>query len=160
MVNLLNLLKGSDTPAEDQGTLLRAQIFFWLIGATDGHAKNFSIYLAPGGRYHLTPLYDILTAQPSLDDRQIQRNQMKLAMSVGIKNHYRIAEVQGRHFVQTGDAAGVPKKLVQETIEATVAIAESALAKIENELPKGFPPAIHTSVKAAAVQRLRSLNVP
>ncbi|WFU85618.1 HipA domain-containing protein [Bradyrhizobium sp. CIAT3101] len=35
------------------------------MGATDGHAKNFSIFLAPGGRYHLTPLYDVLTASPA-----------------------------------------------------------------------------------------------
>jgi serine/threonine-protein kinase HipA len=159
MVKLLDLLKGSDTPADDQTTLLKAQIFFWLIGATDGHAKNFSIYLAPGGRYHLTPLYDVLTAQPSLDTGQIQRKQMKLAMSVGTSNHYRIAEVQGRHFMQTGEAAGVPKKLVQESIEGVAAIAEAALAKIENELPKGFPEAIHASVKAATMQRLRSLRI-
>jgi serine/threonine-protein kinase HipA len=158
MVQLLNLLKGSDTPAEDQAILLKAQLFFWLIGATDGHAKNFSIYLAPGGRYHLTPLYDVLTAQPSLDTGQIQRKQMKLAMSVGSKNHYRIAEVQGRHFVQTGEAAGVPKKLVQDSIEQIAATAEAALAKIESELPKGFPEAIHKSVKAAALQRLRALT--
>jgi serine/threonine-protein kinase HipA len=159
MVQLLNLLKGSDTPAEDQATLLKAQLFFWLIGATDGHAKNFSIFLAPGGRYHLTPLYDVLTAQPSLDTGQIQRKQMKLAMSVGTKNHYRIAEVQGRHFVQTGEAAGVPKKLVQDSIGQIAATTENALAKIEGELPKGFPEAIHNSVKTAAMQRLRSLNV-
>ncbi|WP_445220071.1 type II toxin-antitoxin system HipA family toxin [Bradyrhizobium sp. Pa8] len=160
MVKLLDLLKGSDTPADDQATLLRAQIFFWLIGATDGHAKNFSIFLAPGGRYRLTPLYDVLTAQPSLDTGQIQRKQMKLAMSVGTNNHYRIADVQGWHFVQTGEAAGVPKKLVQESIELVAATAETALDKIEGALPKGFPEAIHTSVKAAAMQRLRSLKVP
>jgi serine/threonine-protein kinase HipA len=78
MVKLLDLLKGSDTPADDQAMLLKAQIFFWLIGATDGHAKNFSIFITPGGRYRLTPLYDVLTAQPSLDTGQIQRKQMKL----------------------------------------------------------------------------------
>lgn len=162
MVKLLDLLKGSDTPADDQATLLKAQIVFWLIGATDGHAKNFSIFLAPGGRYHLTPLYDVLTAQPSLDTGQIQRKQMKLAMSVGTRNHYRIAEVQGRHFVQTGEAAGIPKKLVQDTIEQVAATAETALTTIEAQLPKsfpkGFPEAIHHSVKSAAIERLRLLT--
>lgn len=34
-------------------------------------------------------------------------------MSVGTNKHYRIAEMQGRHFLQTGEAAGVPKKLVR-----------------------------------------------
>ena len=160
LVKLLALLKGSDTPADDQAILLIAQLFFWLIGATDGHAKNFSIFITPGGRYHLTPLYDVLTAQPSLDAGQIQRKKMKLAMSVGTNNHYGIADIQGRHFLQTGEAAGVPKKLVKESIEAVAATAEAALGAIESELPTGFPETIHSSVKAAAMQRLRSLKVP
>ena len=73
IVRLFNLLKGSDDPAKDLRTLLKAQIFFWLIGATDGHAKNFSIFLGVRGTYHMTPLYDILTAQPSLDAGRISR---------------------------------------------------------------------------------------
>ncbi|MBT3330834.1 MAG: type II toxin-antitoxin system HipA family toxin, partial [Rhodospirillaceae bacterium] len=97
MLNILNLLKGSDSPAEDQETFLKAQILFWLIGATDGHAKNFSIFLSPGGRFSLTPLYDILTAQPSLSDHQINRKQMKLAMSVGNNRHYRVDTIHARH---------------------------------------------------------------
>jgi serine/threonine-protein kinase HipA len=58
-------LKGSDTPEADQKTLFKAQIIFWMLGATDGHAKNFSIRLAPGGRFRLTPLYGIISTQPS-----------------------------------------------------------------------------------------------
>jgi serine/threonine-protein kinase HipA len=53
-----------------------------LIGATDGHAKNFSIFLGPLGRFRLTPLYDILSAQPSLAASQIHKKQMRLAMIV------------------------------------------------------------------------------
>ncbi len=101
MVDVLTLLKAADAPAEDQKAFLKAQIVFWLIAATDGHAKNFSIFLGPQGRFHLTPLYDVLSAQPSLDARQIERKQMKLAMSVGLSRHYRIEEIRGRHFVQT-----------------------------------------------------------
>lgn len=61
LVRILDLLKGSDQPTADRITIVKAQMFFWLIGATDGHAKNFSIFLGPGGRYRLTPLYDVLT---------------------------------------------------------------------------------------------------
>jgi serine/threonine-protein kinase HipA len=43
---VLELLKGSDTPEDDRRTFLKAQLFFWLIGATDGHAKNFSVRLS------------------------------------------------------------------------------------------------------------------
>jgi serine/threonine protein kinase HipA of HipAB toxin-antitoxin module len=64
---LLNLLKGSDAPDEDQEMLIKALAMFWLLGATDGHAKNFSTHLSPGGRFRMTPLYDIVSAQPSVD---------------------------------------------------------------------------------------------
>ena len=158
LVQLLDLAKGSDTPAEDQRTLLTAQILFWLVGATDGHAKNFSIFLAPGGRFRLTPLYDILTAQPSLDRGQIQRKQMKLAMSVGANRHYRIADVRARHFLQTAEAAGVPKRLVQDAIKTVAERGEAALEKAEGELPPGFPGQIAESVRTAASARLRALT--
>ena len=32
----------------------------------DGHAKNFSVFLLPGGAYRLTPRYDTLSAYPVL----------------------------------------------------------------------------------------------
>ncbi len=159
MVQVLDLLRGSDNPADDQKIVLKAQILFWLIGATDGHAKNFSIFLSPGGSYHLTPLYDVLTAQPSLDAHQIERKQMKLAMSVGTSRHYQINEILWRHFIQTGEAAGLPKSLVREAIEEMADTAPQAIEKIESELPVDFPVAISTSVKGAITDRLRKLRV-
>ncbi len=51
ILEIAELLKGSDTPDTDQRTFFKAQIVFWLLGATDGHAKNFSIRLGPGGRF-------------------------------------------------------------------------------------------------------------
>lgn len=160
MVDILNLLKGSDNPAEDQETFLKAQILFWLLGATDGHAKNFSIFLGPGGSFSLTPIYDVLTAQPSLDIHQIERRQMKLAMSVGSNRHYKIDGIHARHFVQTADKAGLPKPLVLTAVEEIAAAAEHAIIQIESALPAGFPEEIHVSVKTALNERLRSLQLP
>lgn len=159
LVQILDLLKGSDSPAEDYATILKAQILFWLIGATDGHAKNFSIFLGSGSTYHLTPLYDVLTAQPSLDARQIEPKQMRLAMSVGKNRHYKFDETIGRHFVQTGELAGLPKTLVPDAITKFVDTAETALETIELELPTDFPEAIHLSVKDALTNRLCRLLV-
>jgi serine/threonine-protein kinase HipA len=159
IVQILNLLKGSDNPAGDQKIVLKAQILFWMIGATDGHAKNFSIFLSPGGSYHLTPLYDVLTAQPSLDAHQIERKQMKLAMSVGTSRHYRIDEILRRHFIQTGEAAGLPKSLVREAIEEMADTAPQAIEKMESQLPMDFPVAIPTSVKQAITDRMGKLRV-
>jgi serine/threonine-protein kinase HipA len=156
---LFDLLKGSDHPAKDLTTLLKTQILFWLIGATDGHAKNFSIFLGPGGSFHLTPLYDVLTAQPSLDSGQIQRKVMKLAMSVGTNRHYRINEIHGRHFIQSGNAAGLPKAIVRDALAAIADTAESALTTVESALPNDFPPAIHESVQNAMIARLKNIVV-
>jgi len=157
MVEILELLKAGDTPAVDQKTFLKSQILFWLIGATDGHAKNVSIFLGAGGRFHLTPLYDVLTAQPSLDNRQIERKQMKLAMSVGDSRHYKIEEIRGRHFIQTTERAGLPGSLATGALEEVAAAAEGAIQKVENELPAGFPVGIHNSVKKALKSRLKDL---
>lgn len=159
LVQILDLLKGSDTPATDRHTVFRAQIFFWLIGATDGHAKNFSIFLGPGGSYRLTPLYDVLSAQPSLDARQIEHRHMKLSMSVGTNRHYRIGEIRGRHFVQTGKAAGLRDAVTVEAIEEIADMAQRALEKVERALPEGFPSSLHASVSRGVKERLDLLAV-
>lgn len=157
LVQILGLLRGSDTPDADRKTVFKAQILFWLLGATDGHAKNFSIFLEPGGAYSLTPLYDVLTAQPSLDARQIEPKQMKLAMSVGEKNHYRIDGISGRHFLQTAAVAGLPKTMAQATIEDVAGTAVRALERVEGGLPRRFPEFIHESVSKVVKHRLTSL---
>ena len=157
MVDILNLLKSGDTPAADQKTFLKAQILFWLIGATDGHAKNFSIFLGPRGRFYMTPLYDVLTAQPSLDSRQIERKQMKLAMSVGNSRHYKIEDIRGRHFMQTTDRAGLPGALASEALAEVAEAAGRAMKTIEKQLPRDFPEKMHVSVSDALFSRLNRI---
>lgn len=159
VVKILNLLKGSNTPEDDQRDFLKAQILFWLIGATDGHGKNFSIFLTPGGRFRLTPLYDVLTAQPSLEAGQIQPKQMKLAMSVGDNKHYRMKEIVGRHFLQSGLASGMSYASIKRIIDDIIAQTPKAFDALEANLPKNFPPAIHDAVKANALNVLNSLRL-
>jgi serine/threonine-protein kinase HipA len=159
MVEILNVLKAGDSPVEDQKTFIKSQILFWLIGATDGHAKNVSIFLGRGGRFHLTPLYDVLTAQPSLDDRQIERKQMKLAMSVGDSRHYKIADIRGRHFIQTVERADLAESLASDALTEVAATADKAMKILEKELPSGFPKEIHASVKDAVMSRLQKIDV-
>ncbi len=158
MLEIATLLKGADSPADDHRTLFQAQLVFWLIGATDGHAKNFSIFLRPGGGYALAPLYDVLTAQPSLDARQIERKQMKLALSVGASRHYQIDEIQTRHFLQTREAAGLSRKLVRSALEDIADRMDNALDSTEAELPAGFPPDLHDSISAGVRRRMRVLR--
>ena len=159
IVNILNLLQGSDTPIEDQETFFKAQIIFWLIGATDGHAKNFSIFLGPGGSYRMTPLYDVLTAQPALKTRQIERKQMKMAMSVGDNRHYRFDDIHGRHFLQTAVRSGLSQKRATTIIEETAARAPEALEAAVSSLPKNFPVSIVEAVTEAVKKRITGLRL-
>ncbi|MEX1661669.1 type II toxin-antitoxin system HipA family toxin [Thioclava sp. 15-R06ZXC-3] len=158
IVDILGFLTGSDSPTEDQDVFFKAQIIFWLMGATDGHAKNFSVFISPGGSYRLTPLYDILSAQPSLIARQIERKQMKLAMSVGDRRHYRIDQVHGRHFVQSGMRAGLSKIRATSLIKDVAARAEDAIEAVAAALPPNFPAAIHDTVRKAILTRTRGLT--
>ena len=157
MVEILNLLKGSDQPAEDQKAFLKAQIIFWLIGATDGHGKNFSIFLGAGGRFQLTPFYDVLTVQPYIKDLQVRHKDMKMAMSAGSNNHYRMDEIQGRHFVQTAARAGLPKYIAKDALEEIFENAAKAMQEVEKKLPPDFTEEIHSSVTRAVNSRLKSI---
>lgn len=158
MVDILRFLQASDVPAEDQKQFLKALMIFWLIGATDGHAKNFSLFLRPEGRFSLTPLYDVLTAQPSLEARQIEKKQMKLAMFVGDNRHYVMDRIAGRHFRQTAKKAGVPDARVGEAIREIKEQAEPALLAMETLLPDDFPESIHIAVSRSVRERLTFLS--
>ncbi|WP_439502568.1 HipA domain-containing protein [Aminobacter ciceronei] len=155
MREIINLLKGSDTPETDIATFMRASIIFWLLGATDGHAKNFSIFLGPGGRFRMTPLYDVLTAQPSLDQGQASRKKFNLAMSVGKNRHYAIHDIAPRHFMQTANLAGVGTPTMKAIFEDIQANAERQAQAVVNSLPGNFPDQLMTSTMAAISHGVR-----
>ena len=155
MRQILDLLKASDEPEADQRLFLKAQIVFWLLGATDGHAKNFSIALLPGGRFRLTPLYDVMSAQPNVDAGEIRHNAMKLAMAVGDNRHYTINSIMPRHFLQTAASAGVPASLVRGILDEIENDTDRAIDVAVNGLPPGFPERIVSSVLEGVRRRLR-----
>jgi serine/threonine-protein kinase HipA len=103
IVEVLEFLNGAVAPHEGRLTFMRAQIVFWLLAAIDGHAKNFSIFLSPGG-FRLTPLYDVMSAAPYLE---FPVQKIKLAMAFGDKGYYRLSQIQIRHFYQTARKAGL-----------------------------------------------------
>lgn len=151
---VLELLKASDSPAEDQRLFVRAQLVFWLLGATDGHAKNFSLFIHPGGGFRLTPLYDVMSAQPTLDAHQIPRKKMRLAMSVGDNRHYIIDTVMPRHFIESAENAGVPGSVVREQVKQLADLAPRAIESVIKSLPSGFPRDISSSIARGVEQRL------
>jgi serine/threonine-protein kinase HipA len=143
----LRLLANSGNAATDQANFVLAQLAFWLLAATDGHGKNFSIFNHSGGAYAMTPLYDVLSAWPVIGHgkNQLAPEKAKLAMAVrGRKTHYRIDEVTGRHWQELATQTGVPE--LWNRMRGLVGSIPVALARVGGLLPKGFPERVYTTV--------------
>jgi len=154
-----DLLKGSDQPEADRLTFLKAQVVFWLLGATDGHAKNFSIQLGPYGRFKLTPLYDVMSAQPAVDANELTHNKYKLAMAAGDKRHYVVKRVLPRHFVQSGSDSGIEAKTIDMMLEELAETGAGRMEEVLNDLPDGFPDELAASIVGAAKDRLERIGL-
>jgi len=125
IIDVLEFLNGAGAPHEDRLTFMKAQIVFWLLAAIDGHAKNFSIFLSPGG-YKLTPLYDVMSATP-YPEFPVQK--IKLAMAIGNKGYYRLNQIQLRHFYQTGQKAGLREQDMDSIFSSLAARMDDAIAE-------------------------------
>lgn len=150
----LNLLSGSDYAETNRQAFLKAQIIFWLIGATDGHAKNFSLFLTPGGRYRMTPLYDIMSLQPNFAANELRHKEFRLAMAVGDNRYYRLDKILPRHFYQDAKAVGMAKGQVDDIFGSLKAGWERALAQTVSAMPKNFPKNISPPIGEAMKARL------
>ena len=140
-----------------------SQVLFWLRCATDGHAKNFSLFIRPGGRYQLTPLYDVLSAHPVLGEgpSKISPHKAKLAMAVRTKNaHWKMRDILLRHGLELGTRHGVVTadgRPAQAVLDDLVARTSEALAQVRAQLPPGSPKDVAGSILAgveAAAARL------
>lgn len=156
--DIIRLLSASDAPSPDQKQFLTSQIIFWLIGATDGHAKNFSLFLRPGGGFKLTPFYDVLSVQGAADRGQLNPKNFRLAMSAGTNRHYRIDEVLGRHFVQTAKSAGLGPTIIEQVLVEVREKAATASDAARALMPADFAGDIHDDISKAIAARLPALE--
>ena len=155
----LALLSGSAHPDEDQATFLLAQLTFWLLAATDGHGKNFSIFHQRGGTYALTPLYDVLSAWPILGHgrNELAPERARLAMAIrGRRPHYRIGEITSRHWRDLAERTGV--KNLWNRMQTLVVRAPAAFEKIEARLPPGFPERVYTRIRSGVLTQTQRFN--
>ena len=108
----------------------------------------------------MTPLYDVISAQPSVDSKQILWKQFRLAMAFGTKPHYQIRQIAPRHFFQTADRAGVGKEVIESVVHELVEGGIAAVDSVVSKLPKNFPDQIASSIEAGIKGRLRLLAAP
>lgn len=159
---LAELLTRSTHAADDLRTLMASQILFWLLHAPDGHAKNFSIRLLAGGGFHMTPLYDVMSAYPAMGHgkNKWDPRKIRLAMALeGTSRHYHMATIQRRHFNSTARALGIgadAEGLIQDILQKT----PNVLAAVSKELPPGFSDQVAQTVLGGlerAVDRLAAM---
>jgi serine/threonine-protein kinase HipA len=103
-----------------------ALVYNWLVLATDGHAKNYSLLLS-GHQIRLAPLYDVATALPHLDHPRKAR----MAQKVG--GEYRPLFIQRRHWERLARPLGIDSDEAHERIMALAARLPDALADAARE---------------------------
>lgn len=83
----ISLLKTTGHSARENVARFLQMLFFnYLIAATDGHAKNYSLMLEPDGAHRLAPMYDVASIAPYVNAGDWRNKPPKLAMSIGGEN--------------------------------------------------------------------------
>ena len=124
----------SERPAEDLLNLLRWQIFNWLAGNSDGHAKNLALVQTArnsAGR-RLAPFYDLvcMRAWPNLDRR--------LAMSVGGESDP--GRISPGHWQAQAETMGMRPRFVLREVANMAEAIQLALPKARADLEQAHGP--------------------
>lgn len=141
ILDICSLLLGSRNAVADRRAFFKAQVLYWMLCATDGHAKNFSVFIEPFGRFSLTPIYDVISAYPILGGKknQLAPQKAKMAMAVRGKNrHYNWSEIEPRHWISTAALVGLEATVKQDILELAEQ-APNVVKKVSALLPNGFP---------------------
>lgn len=155
---IMGLLLGSKNATQDRDLFYKTQIFFWLLAAIDGHAKNFSLFIEPEGRYCLTPLYDIMSAYPLLNNGQLQKHKIKMAMALrGKNNHYHWSQMQRRYFLETAKFVEYSAGKAEIILDEMLTKVESIIEQVSKKLPSGFPCHISEPIFEGIIKASKSL---
>ena len=149
MRDVLRVLDASSNAQIDKTHFVRAQLVFWLLAATDGHAKNFSLFHERGGTYRLTPFYDVLSAWPIIGTGPNLIDWRKARLSMAVRSgrtRWKLAEILPRHWDAVAKDAGLgDARAIRREIAETV---PSVIAAVSAGLPRGFPARVADTVFA------------
>jgi serine/threonine-protein kinase HipA len=160
MGDIMRILDTGSRPLEDKRAFLTACILFWMLGATDGHGKNFSLFHERGGSHRLAPFYDVLSAWPIVgnDIGQLPHKRVRLAMAVRSKNpHWKHAEILPRHWETVAKRHGFSG--VREILVNLVDAVPAAVSRLKTKLPDNYPEWVASAIFggiARSVEMLKS----
>lgn len=150
----------SSDPDVDVDRFLQANMFNWLIGGTDAHAKNYSLLIGTGDEIRLAPLYD-LSSQLGYPELIDQRMSMKIGdhhdiRRVGIADWRKLArdcaiDEERVLIMLTGMAKALPDEISAAREQALIeGLSESIIAPLAQQLSK------HVKERFAAFTARRS----
>ncbi len=156
----LRLLDGSADAELDRLSFQLTQLAFWLMAASDGHAKNYSLFLRSQDAYTMTPLYDVISVWPYIGDgaNQFRWRSAGLAMAVRARSaHYAFHAIRARHWHALAMKNGGPA--VWQAMLDMIGQVQGALAKVESALPRSFPGRTWETIQAGMRSQVRAFTV-
>ncbi len=160
IAEIMHLLEFSSYADKDRYNFMRFQVFQWLIGATDGHSKNFSVFIDRGASFRLTPFYDILSAYPMLGGQGLNIRSLKLSMGLHATKgkKYKINEIFPRHFLKTASDVGFGQGKMQQILDEMKIALPDAIERLKKRLPKNFPHKIAKSILGNTLKMAKRLE--
>lgn len=158
---IMKHLQGSANAINDRNAFMATQVLFFLLGATDGHAKNFSIHIEAYGGYRLTPLYDIISAYPAMGGGGLNIRDLKLAMSLrGSRGKkWEIHRLFKKHFLNTAKAAEFSPNTMNDIITRMCEQVDDVIEQVSNNLPDNFPMTVAAPIFDGMRERKRRLLI-
>lgn len=108
IIEIAKLLNASNN-TEDKINFFKTILIFDLLVATDGHAKNFSIFQSRRG-FRLTPIYDVMSGYFLHSREKMPMQKLKLAMKIGNSGHYAFKRISHRHYLESAKMCDISQK--------------------------------------------------
>lgn len=159
MKDIIRVLDAGSRAEADKRAFVKAQILFWLLAATDGHAKNFSLFHERGGTHRLTPFYDVLSAWPILGRgaNRLDPHKAKLAMAVRSQNaHWKLKEIEPRHWGAVTKMAGLGD--AAPLLHEITTTASDAMETVARDLPPRFPAVVRDRIFEGVTRSVAALR--
>ncbi|KTC65162.1 HipA protein, DNA binding regulator (plasmid) [Legionella adelaidensis] len=138
--SIMDILQNAEQAVIEREKFFKTVFLFWVLGAIDGHAKNFSILLKAEGRFSLTPIYDVMSAYPLAEKRELEWKKLKMAMALrSSTTHYTWETLLIRHWLTMARKCNFPEQKMKEIIVSTFDKMEDVIAQVEKKLPSNFP---------------------
>jgi serine/threonine-protein kinase HipA len=149
VADIVALLRRVSSSPDDVYRFIDANMFNWLIGGTDAHAKNYSLLIGADG-IRLSPLYDLSSQlpYPELIDQRV-------AMKIGDK--YEISLIGFNEWLALASACKVDADELMNRLRKLADVLPDAVTAARNQaLADGLNPQVVTRLADLLIQHAKA----